>query len=173
MEDHLQVYNADVTLILRRGQSQTGVAFMVVDVRLQLGWGEEAFPLNHLVRARTLSLDILTSTIPHWKYESCLTSFSLSFHFSKLPKSLTPDPVMLRFFLEWLLSKFTTPSYSPKLWDWKTQQGKISSSLSRRQVPHPHIKILDRFVFLKFTFKVSYMSRKGKVSPLQNSADFK
>lgn len=83
------------------------------------------------------------------------------------------DPVMLRFFLEWLLSKFTTPSYSPKLWDWKTQQGKISSSLSRRQVPHPHIKILDRFVFLKFTFKVSYMSRKGKVSPLQNSADFK
>lgn len=32
---------------------------MVVDVRLQLGWGEEAFPLNHLVRARTLSIDIL------------------------------------------------------------------------------------------------------------------
>ena len=49
----------------------------------------------------------------------------------------------------------------------KNSTGKISSSLSWSQAPHPHIKILNWFVFLKFIFKTSYISRKGKVLPLQ------
>ena len=71
---------------------------MGLGVGLWLACSGELFLLNYLVRMRALTLGILINTKPLQKYKNRLTSFSLSFHFSKLPKSLTPNPILIRFF---------------------------------------------------------------------------
>lgn len=59
---------------------------MGLGVGFWLACSGELFPWNYLVRMRTLTLGILTSTKSLQKYKNHLTSFSLCFHFSKLLK---------------------------------------------------------------------------------------